>query len=540
MSTNNLLNMTLKLANTAKPEFITSQTFVHYENQVETNNQVLQTVATAGTISTNICSDTVIINGQEVDFLGTTITDEQIIRNLSQSTETTTPDPTSANNDNNSAASNANVGNSTSSAGLPSKEAILNSLYQWYNPQISFTSDYGGNEGFNNTNELFAYLDNVFEGAGTSKQITKAQLTKLTQNDDFEDAHNDFFGAINRAFSNRKADDYITYDDINNLIVKAAGNDHQLSQTELNTKVLQYADKVQKQFESCTMEQRVDFIIDKTRDYLKSVNLQPQLNALDRLLNLEDDDINNNHKYNKGKIAFVDMEGSQLGGYQFTLGVEKIYTPHPNYNTAHGNGRGYYAYLWAGDEDVEFDDNSTADGGLTLNSLYLDASVKQWYEAVATLVHELTHACAYQYAILEDDYVLPSQIGIDRLKDCGAIAQGDYNNFQKYLVDMDFDQTDNEQWEIWNELYNYYVYLTSTLWGEYAAYQTDADYADSIAGDIFDTQSGDIISGDGVDEKTKIEAQVATYEGYDDNPSSQPYPAHQWWTYNNQNLNLYF
>ena len=63
--------------------------------------------------------------------------------------------------------------------------------------------------------------------------------------------------------------------------------------------------------------------------------------------------------------------------------------------------------------------------------------------------------------------------------------------------------------------------------GEYIAYQADADYLDSIGGDIF--TKGSNMSVDGEDEQQTIIDHIDQC-GYNDG-GNQPLPDWKWWSY---------
>lgn len=128
-------------------------------------------------------------------------------------------------------------------------------------------------------------------------------------------------------------------------------------------------------------------------------------------------------------------------------------------------------------------DENDNDRGITLNEILLE---RNWYELVDTLVHELTHATAWLYypnpACEPADeggyYLYYSMSSVDELRNLGVIEETEYNTFKEAFKDYSFYDDESLQ--------NRLSYLLECQWGEYAAYQVDADYMDSIAGDIYD------------------------------------------------------
>lgn len=410
-----------------------------------------------------------------------------------------------------------------------SESEVIQALYEYYHPKISFTSGYG----FNDTESLFRWLDNnKFPGAKENGYITKAQLTSLTQNDAKEDACSDFFGILNRAFSEKGPNDKITQAEINNLIIKSAGDDNSCTAAELKVKVLRYAEKVQRDFAACNTDQKkMDFILQKTREYLQAAGLTLQEQAMDRLLQ-GTDTYNSSSAVKKGQIVFASFPPNEdgsitLGTYQPTLAY--TYCGQHYYSSA--NNQTYWTQLWAGDADT-----SELDGGLTLNTIYLDTTQTKWYEAVDTLVHELTHATAYYYYNVTKNTngdvtnILPSIAGLDYMKQVGAITNAEYDRFAGYANGTVNDLSEEELGRL--------EYLLISMWGEYRAYQTDADYVDSIGGDVFD--AGNLTTAvSGSQEKSTIEQHVNRFYDNNGNPVDEngnptdefnPRPDWHWWT----------
>lgn len=416
----------------------------------------------------------------------------------------------------------------------PEESEVIEALYNYFHPKISFTSGYG----FNSTDSLFDWLDNTYPKAKENGYITKAQLTLLTQNDSREDANGDFFGVLNRAFSEVAPNEKITKAQINSLIMKAAGEDNSCTEKEFKERVLRYAEKVQREFVECANDQaRMDFILQKTREYLEAANLTNQLRAMDRLLSATDT-YNSSSAVKKGQIVFADFEENKnagendpitLGSYQPTLRARYV-----DYNyLSRKNNQTYWTMLWGGDADVPDEAGNLQDGGLTLWIDYLDPSKHKWYEVVDTLVHELTHATAFLfYDIKKDDAgnpisVSPSKEGLDYMEQVGALTDSEYERFSGFIAGTTV---------LSNEELERLQYLMISMWGEYRAYQADADYLDSIGADVIEGESLFSTAVAGAQEKDKIISHVNQFYDNNGNPENGEYtprPDWDWWSFNN-------
>lgn len=328
-------------------------------------------------------------------------------------------------------------------------------------------------------------------GIGPNSTITKADLTKLTRDDTKEDSNNDFFGALNRAFSYLKPEDTISYNDLMLFFMRGAGNDGNLNFSEYQNVVNQYSDIVQKQYDACkTPQEKLEFALEKTRDYLTESCMDLQLMALERLTttvaseNVPDPDTETytdavKQVANVGQIAFADLGGYKNGS--ITLGS------YATTRYASDHYKSSDVIMWAGDSDGEWYDSETDekgwnDGGITLNSrYYLDSSHNEWYKIVETFVHELTHATAFYYYVYNSSTgnVGFSRRGIDFMLEKGLINQTQYNKFSS-LTDAD-----------WPE----YIALVNSMWDEWAAYTTSCNYWDSIGGDVFNSNQDLAVNG---------------------------------------------
>ena len=369
---------------------------------------------------------------------------------------------------------------------------------------------------FDDVESMFDWLNEQDPSISQETGITRAQLIELTQNDDWEDANYDFFGSLNRIFDvlDKNDNDILTVDEIKELIGEEIGT----SASALQSKVETFAEELQTEYESLSLQGKLEFGIEKTREYLEAAGLTAQLEALDRLL-AGTDTYNSVHV---GQIAFADLSASAPDGY-ITMGS---YTS--NGLQATYNGMNYTIY--ASDSDT-----SKNDLGLTLNQEYF-ANAK-WYELVDTLVHELTHATAYQYSIVgsEGYLIYVSQDIIDALHTAGALTDDEYSYYTaniKTLMDEanargEFNSADGN-YTFSDEKLNRFFYLMYTMWGEYSAYQTDADYVDSIAGDEFD--AGLLTTAtDGPNEKGTIERHIES--AYNNDGYVESEPDWTWWSY---------
>ena len=372
---------------------------------------------------------------------------------------------------------------------------------------------------FDDVESMFDWLNEQDPSISQETGITRSQLIELTQNDSWEDSNYDFFGSINRIFDilDKNGNDILTVEEIKELIGEEIGT----SASALQSKVEAYAAEIQEEYESLSLQGKLEFGIEKAREYLEAAGLTAQLDALDRLL-AGTDTYNSVHV---GQIAFADLSDAAPEGYT-TMGT---YTTSPL--LAEYNGMNYA--IFASDNDT-----SSGDYGLTLNQAYFETS--QWYELVDTLVHELTHATAYNYTVVDsngffDPYAV-TQDTIDSMYEAGALTADEYSyysdNITQLIIDAanrgEFSSTDGH-YTFTDEKLNRFFYLMYTMWGEYSAYQADADYVDSIAGDEFDAGGGITTAVDGPNEKGTIESHIETAYNLDGYVESEP--DWQWWTY---------
>ena len=352
------------------------------------------------------------------------------------------------------------------------------------NKQTFINSSY---DSFCDAESMFTYLNRITNGEITkSTGISRKQLVKLTQNETAEETNSGFFGTLNRIFYNvnfnTNDDDVLSFDEINNFIGEELGAD---TFSYLN-KVNNYTNEIQRQYMLLTPQEKLDFVIEKTMEYLDSAGLEKQKAALERLMS-ETDTYNTNYKAKRGQIVIAPIANTPdgltvLGAYQ-SAGFMYSYTPNGTDPSQRYTGVSY-----------GFDyDSENADRGITLNSCLLNYN---WYELVDTLVHELTHAAAYKYyldpaciQVGENSYNL--RFSVSQLETIRDILEADglyefyCNNFANIVNNRAITiPTGIHQGE---SAYDRLMYMLECQWGEYAAYQTDADYMDSIAGDIFNS-----------------------------------------------------
>ncbi len=342
-------------------------------------------------------------------------------------------------------------------------------------PKFSFIDE------FDDVESMFDWLHEQDPSISKDTGITRAQLIELTQNDSWEDSNYDFFGALNRVFNvlDQNSNDILTAEEIKELIGDEIGS----SSSVYLLKVEAYAAEIQAEYARLSNQKKLEFAIDRTREYLEAAGLDAQLAALDRLLGMKD--LHNTIKV--GQIAIADLNPDYTGTGIFCYGrysyaaVSEIYEDK------------YDIMTFGYDED-----NTANDAGI-----HLDISILQneWYVLVETLVHELTHATAYQYTtIFEQDgkpyYKVPTQTQIDSLYKLGALSSSEYAWYTKNKDTMTFGSDEAKRFR----------YLARTACGEYIAYQVEADYMDSIAGDILDPDT--ISAADGPQELDKIKNHV--------------------------------
>lgn len=463
-----------------------------------------------------------------------------------------------------------------------------------YIKKLIYNSHYSFIENFRDADTFFEYVHDKQDSTVTKETgISRSQLIALTQNDKWEDSHNDFFGSLNRSFYSLDKDNngtlsYAEVKDFLNTYLKKDGYN------DFKTQVQAYSDEIQTKFENKTNQEKLEFALKLTEDYLKSAGLENQLSALNRLKAGKDLDPNTICKV--GQISIVEYEDeSQLGGYTSWWSyksytntnsnandVDKAYSEIPDdYKTTPGNpsklsnGDGTYSQTigyFTRDDDFYYtnDDGEKqlSNNGLTLSVKYLEKGTS-WAELVATLVHELTHATYSLFSTngKTDGAISITQDNLTALRQMGALTDEEYelakenikdlnDKYGQYMVtasgnwlggkDMSIDDNNiiNNATSLTAEesaILDKLTYKISAARGEYMAYQADANYLDSVGGDIFNKRVGDVGSDMAVDGKNEKDTIIKHLElcgyntGLDDDlnkiQDNEPLPDWKWWSY---------
>ena len=329
---------------------------------------------------------------------------------------------------------------------------------------------------FCDVDTMFDYLKLLSGGEVTKDTgITRAQLVHLTQNEAWEENNSNFWGTLNRIFNVLDTDstkDVLSYDEIKSFIGEELGEDV----ADYLNKVNRFTKQLQTEYSRLSNQKKLEFVIARTREYLEAAGLDKQLKALNRLLS-ETDTYNTDSSIKVGQIVMKKIS-SDKNGYT-TLGSYRSSAYRWEYDDKDDNDNPFTVNSFAGDTDDKSED---FDGGITLNKEMLNY---EWYYSVDVLVHELTHATASQWypsTCTSGRYSdLVNQESVDKLYDVGVLTNEEYQYYKDHLDNMYLTTATEEETEYWNRL----MYLLECQWGEYAAYQVDADYVDSIAGDIF-------------------------------------------------------
>lgn len=399
-------------------------------------------------------------------------------------------------------------------------------------------------EEFDDVESMFEYMSTIDSSISADKGITRAQLIALTQNDNWEDANYDFFGSLNRVFDALDKDDnsVLTVEEIKELI----GDELGASFNDYKSKVDTFAAELQAEFDKLDAQGKLEFAIEMTREYLVAAGLTDQVKALDRLTSGTD-------KYNSihvGQIALADLNTPERNPDYKTKKILGAYAYFPSqiiYN-------GFTVSIPVSEDDATgtyTDANgvqhnytaSTGDCGITLDlNTYANGDL---FEFIDTLVHELTHAtAAYNSNVWDYSFTFGvDQSMIDKMYEAGALTEDEYDYYSANLSTLITEAWNNGEYvdetntlysviEFSNEKLARFYYLAATMWGEYRAYQTDADYVDSIGGDVYD--KGEMSTAvDGSKEQETIEEHVnELYNHPTNNPDYvEPEPDWKWWTY---------
>lgn len=426
-----------------------------------------------------------------------------------------------------------------------------------YIKKLIYNSHHSFIENFRDADTFFEYVHNKQDSTVTKETgISRSQLIALTQNDKWEDSHNDFFGSLNRSFYSLDKDNngtlsYAEVKDFLNTYLKKDGYN------DFKTQVQAYSDEIQTKFDNASTKEKIQFAIDYTKEYLTAAGLTNQLDALNRLISMEDT-FAESDDYRIGQISFRDLNKDREDGDPYTLGsytAENYTISYTNSNTntkpsgktnADGSFTQHISFF---DNDA---DNENNDLGICLDfNKYLKKGAA-WDELVATLVHELTHATISQYTNLKNTATITiTKDNITRLKNMGVFKNdAEYeqalqnineinNKYQAYWLGTDgawHNNDDNTKLpDNYQRILTELIYKGTGAAGEYVAYQADADFLDSIGGDIF--TKGSAMSVDGKDEQQTIIDHINNcgYNDYTDqngNPlKNEALPDWKWWSY---------
>ena len=358
---------------------------------------------------------------------------------------------------------------------------------------------------FCDVDTMFEYLNTLDSSITKSSGLSKAQLVALTQDDDWEDSNNDFFGSLNRIFDklDTSGDNVLSYSEIKTFIGEEIGSSFSTYQTKVNN----YSDQIQREYERLSDQKKLEFAIEKTEEYLQAAGMQDQLDALNRLLEQTD-------RYNTikvGNIAIADLNAGNNSGFR-TLGSYNYTAWSYEYENKNGE-TGEYA-LWANDNDNNTDGY---DLGITLDISLLNGN---WYTLVNTLVRELTHATAYRY-YADNEGGIDGTIIIE-LHNKGIVSDEEYNYYIAHWSNICSGNKTAEE----DAMYERLQYLLYTAWGEYSAYQADADYNDSIGQDVYKKSYDNATTAvNGNLEKDTIANHI------DKSYEKEIPPDYKWWSY---------
>ena len=364
---------------------------------------------------------------------------------------------------------------------------------------------------FDDVESMFEWLHEKDPTISAENGLTRSQLIALTQDDVWEDANHDFFGSLNRIFNvlDKDSDSILTVDEIKKLIGEEIGD----SYDDYKAKVDAYAAELESYYETLDIQGKLEFSIDRAREYFEAAGLYEQLEALERLVN----GVDQYSDVKLGNISIRDLNPDYKGeeGERVTFGAYSMEAWVEEYNG--GNIK-----MFASDYDT-----AEVDRGLVLDIRLLNGN---WYSFVGVLIHELTHAKAFLYSWAEElgdgNYKYSKAKALEvaqRLYDNGIMSKDEYDYYKDNIASISFN----------SEEFKRLKYLASTARGEYAAYQAGADYGDSVAEDIYksyipiDDRYVFQIPGltDGVNEKNEIDEHIKV--GY----PNEVLPDWKWWSY---------
>ena len=193
-------------------------------------------------------SDTATLNGKDVDLFGV-ISDERLNEIYSDSIENTSK-----------AAKYSTTYKNLSFAEISRIKRLIYEMHIKQNSNGGTSGDGGSSGGgtssnkksfieeFADTQTMFEYLNGLNSEISYETGITRSQLVALTQDDDWEDGHYDFFGTLNRIFDSLDKDDdgVLSASEIETLIGEELGEDYNAYITKVND----YADQLQTEYEN--------------------------------------------------------------------------------------------------------------------------------------------------------------------------------------------------------------------------------------------------------------------------------------------------
>ncbi len=360
---------------------------------------------------------------------------------------------------------------------------------------------------FTDTTTMFNFVNSIDNTINYNTGISRTKLLNLIKRENWEDANKDFFGSLNRCFDkiDKDQDGTLAFNEILEFMGEEVG--------DFNTykaKVEAYAAEIQKEYEKLGDQAKLEYAIDKTREYLEAAGLTNQLKALERLLS-EEDTFNS---IKCGQIAMADLDPGTLGQYSSFTSYVAPYEHYTDPNT----GTEYEYGIFTTDKDGSIDPKTgkPADLGLTLSNSLLDG---KWYQLVDVLVHELTHATAYLYFDNDGSNFTNVEESLTLMKNAGIIDNNEYDYYKTNFNTLSAEEL--------SKLF----FLSTMMWGEYMAYQTDADYIDSIAGDVYDGAKVFPNAVDGKDEKSAIMNHIETLYNSGNEVKEAYTEDWQWWTW---------
>lgn len=404
-----------------------------------------------------------------------------------------------------------------------------------YNSHHSFIAN------FRDADTFFDYVNAKKDSTITKETgISRAQLVSITQNDIWEDNHQDFFGLLNRSFYSldKSGDGYLSYDELKDFLNKSLKKD---GYNDYKNQVQAYADEVQNDFSKLTGKAKINKLIELTKDYLTALGTKGknQLDALERITTVSEDKFTSSDKH-VGQLSFKPDSAFNDGEGGVYIWNEYIYD---SYN-------GYHVGMFGSDED------GSSDLGIVMKES--DLNNYRWEHLVDVLVHELTHATYYQYTASSDGTLEISEATLTRLYNAGVFksdeeynlakqnfsdlqgkfmksAKGEWYENVKFNQDGSFTGNKLTDQSKINKLLQY-EYLCTAAHDEYMAYQADGDYMDSIGGDELNVVNDDgtysVTQVNGDKEKETIENWIRDmYDSGKADGQKVAKPDWKWWSY---------